>query len=254
MNLFWILLIIGFLVGGVRGLLFGLVLGYLASWMLRSFVGQKVAGIQAQFLESSFAVMGALCKADGVVTRDEIAAAEAMFDRLNLSAEQREQAKAAFNRGKSPDFDLGAEVAEFAAACRGQRQLMIMFLQIQLAAIGGDGQVHPAEHQMLVRVARLLGLSEADVQQLEALLRAGGRRGPGPAPKSTLDDAYAALGLTPSATDAQVKQAYRRLVSQNHPDKLASKGLPESMRQLAEERTREINTAYETIKAARGMT
>src|SRR5690554_1840422 len=155
--------LIGLLVGGFRGLILGAVLGYVASWMLRGTLVGNLALVQEQFLESSFAVMGALCKADGVVTRDEIAAAEAMFDRLNLSAEQREQAKAAFNRGKSPDFDLGAEVAEFAAACRGQRQLMIMFLQIQLAAIGGDGQVHPAEHQMLVRVARLLGLSEADV-------------------------------------------------------------------------------------------
>jgi DnaJ like chaperone protein len=68
-----------------------------------------------------------------------------------------------------------------------------------------------------------------------------------------LDDAYAALGLSPSASDAEVKKVYRRLVSQNHPDKLAGKGLPESMRAMAEERTREINAAYETIKNARGF-
>ena len=62
------------------------------------------------------------------------------------------------------------------------------------------------------------------------------------------------LGVTSAATDAEIKRAYRRLISQNHPDKLAGKGLPESMRELAEERTREINTAYETIKEARGFT
>ena len=56
-----------------------------------------------------------------------------------------------------------------------------------------------------------------------------------------------------SASDAEVKKVYRRLISQNHPDKLAGKGLPESMREMAEERTREINTAYETIKNARGF-
>jgi DnaJ like chaperone protein len=56
-----------------------------------------------------------------------------------------------------------------------------------------------------------------------------------------------------SASDAEVKKVYRRLISQNHPDKLAGKGLPESMRALAEERAREINAAYETIKNARGF-
>ncbi|MDT9121049.1 hypothetical protein RSW84_26780, partial [Escherichia coli] len=86
---------------------------------LKSALVKKVAAVQAQFLESTFAVVGALCKADGVVTRDEIATAEAMFDRLRLSGEQRERAKAAFNRGKSPGFDLDAEVRAFAQVVHG---------------------------------------------------------------------------------------------------------------------------------------
>jgi DnaJ like chaperone protein len=104
---------------------------------------------------------------------------------------------------------------------------------------------------MLVRVARQLGLTEADVAQLEALLRTGTS---GASPQQHRDDAYAALGVPSSATDAEIKQAYRRLMSQNHPDKLAGKGLPESMREMAEQRTREISTAYATIKEARGFT
>ncbi len=257
MSLVFLFAIIGLLVGGARGVLIGAVVGVVLSYVQRNALVKRLTTVQGQFLESTFAVMGALCKADGVVTRDEIATAEAMFTRLQLSGEQRERAKAAFNRGKSPDFDLDAEVRTFASVCHGQRVLMVMFLQIQISAVAGDGDVHPAEHQMLMRIARLLGLSAADVAQLEALLRAGGRGGPSPgrAPtKSALEDAYAALGLAPSATNAQIKQAYRRLISQNHPDKLAGKGLPESMRQMAEERTREINTAYEMIKEARGFT
>lgn len=249
--------LIGLVTAGIRGLFTGFVIGYLASWILKSVLMKKLASVQTQFLESTFAVMGALCKADGVVTRDEIATAEAMFDRLHLSGQQREQAKAAFNRGKSPGFNLDAEVSAFARVAHGQRALLVMFLQIQCSAIAGDGNIHPAEHQLLGRVARLLGLSEADVAQLEALLRTGAR-GPGfhdsarPG-QSRLDDAYSALGLASSASDAEVKQVYRRLISQNHPDKLAGKGLPESMREMAEERTREINAAYETIKNARGF-
>lgn len=243
--------LIGLFIGGFRGMVVGAALGYAVSWILRSVLGAKLASVQAQFLESTFAAMGALCKADGVVTRDEIAIAESMFARLHLSGEQRETARAAFARGKAPGFDLEAEMTRFVRASHGHRPLLSMFLQIQCAAVAGDGNVHPAEHQMLVRMARLLGLTEADVAQLEALLRTGAGA---PSPQRNVDDAYAALGLSSSATDSQIKQAYRRLMSQNHPDKLAGKGLPESMREMAEERTREISTAYAVLKDARGFT
>jgi DnaJ like chaperone protein len=250
MSLIVLFALIGLFVGGVRGLLVGAALGYGASWVLQNVLGKKLALLNAQFLNSTFAVMGALCKADGAVSRDEIRVAESMFTRLNLSSEQRELAVAAFNRGKAPGFDLDAEVSSFMRVSRGHRSLLVMFLQIQCAAVASDGNVHPNEHQMLVRVARGLGLSEADVAQLEALLRTGA---PGPSPQHKLQDAYTALGVSASATDSEIKQAYRRLMSQNHPDKLAGRGLPESMREMAEERSREISTAYTVIKEARGF-
>ena len=120
-------------------------------------------------------------------------------------------------------------------------------------AVAADGKVHPAEHEMLVRVARHLGLTERDVAQLEALLRAAatGKYSAETDSRARLNDAYTALGLSADADVAQIKRAYRRLMSKNHPDKLAAKGLPDSMREVAEERTREINVAYELIKDAR---
>jgi DnaJ like chaperone protein len=257
MPLTFFLALLGLAAGGVRGLLVGFVIGYIAKLIIQKGMRDRLQEAQEQFLESTFAVMGAMCKADGIVSREEIAAAEAMFDRLRLSREQRDQAKAAFNRGKSKGFDIDAEVAKFARAAHGYRPLLIMFLQVQCAAIAGDGTIHPAEHELLVRIARQLGLSEMELAQLEALLRAGtagAYTGAGMPPKNKLDDAYAALGLTPDASDAEIKKTYRRLMSQNHPDKLAGKGLPESMRQMAEERTREISTAYAIIKEARGFT
>lgn len=246
--------LLGALFGGFAGLLIGAAIGYAAGAVLRKSVVGGLQIVQSQLIDSTFSIMGALCKADSVVTRDEINAVQQIFTMLRLQGEQRDRAKAAFSRGKQPDFDLDAAVDQFARISRRRAPLIQLFLQLQVMAVAADGKVDPAEHQMLVRIARRLGLHEHDVAQLEALLRAGGAgpsyRGTTP-PGDRLADAYAALGVSPEASPADIKRAYRKLISQNHPDKLAARGLPESMRAVAEERSREINSAYDLIKAAR---
>jgi len=246
--------IIGAAFGGLGGALVGAALGYIVgNAVLRWVVGNLRVG-QSELIDTTFSVMGAVCNADNVVTQDEIKVVENTISMLKLDGEQREQAKAAFTRGKRPGFQLDEAVDQFLRVSRGLRPLLQLFLQLQCMAIAADGRIDPAEHAMLVRVARRLGLHEADVSQLEALLRAAGA-GPsahGSAPTADrLADAYTALGVTEDSTAAAIKLAYRKLISQNHPDKLASRGLPESMRAVAEERSREINSAYDLIKSAR---
>jgi len=240
--------------GGFAGLVIGGLIGYAASFAFRQFVVGSLQVAQSQLLDSTFSIMGALCKADNVVSRDEINAVEQIFAMLKLQGESREQAKAAFNRGKQAGFDLDAAVDQFARLSRGRGPLVQLFLQLQCMAVVADGRIDPAEHAMLVRIAQRLGLTEADVSQLEALLRAamGGPSATGGAPqKDRLHDAYTALGITADAKPAEIKRAYRKLISQNHPDKLAARGLPESMRPVAEERSRELNSAYDMIKNTR---
>ncbi len=256
--LVFIFALIGLWVGGFRGLLLGALLGFLVGRVLRTIVHKGLDLAQAQFVESTFAVAGAICKADGIVTKDEIGVAEQLFIRLRLSDQQRERAKQAFGRGKSDDFDLDAELARFARVSRQNTVLLQLFLQVQVVAALADGEVHPKEHEMLLRVARGLGLAEREVAQLEALLRAvadGAAPSPqGPPPQQRLDDAYVALGVTSTASDDEIKRAYRTLMKEHHPDRLAAKGYSESMRSLAEERARHINAAYELLKKVRNFT
>lgn len=238
--------IVGAILGGVAG-------GILGRLLLTVLFARGLDAVRAQFLDSTFAVMGAVCKADGRVTDDEIRIAEQFFTRLSLSDEQRKSAMAAFNRGKASDFALDTELAALRTVARHNQPLMQLFLQIQLSAVAADGVVHASEHAILVRIARGLGLSEADVERLEAMLRGtSGARAGGPGASATrLEDAFATLGVKADASDAEVKKAYRRLMSKHHPDKLAARGMPESMRSVAEERTRDVRKAYDTIRAHR---
>lgn len=247
---------IGLLTRGFVGLVLGALVGYIVSRIFRALLIRGLRRIQSRFIESTFAVVGAICKADGVVTRDEIQFAEDLFVKFHLSEEQRKAAKAAFARGKAPDFDLEAEVDAFGQTVRNNHALIQFFLQIQLMAVTADGEIHQEEQEMVVRIARRLGLGEREVAQLEAMLRAAARGATspgGPPPRQQLEDAYAMLGVSPDATDDEVKRAYRKLIIENHPDKLAAKGLPENMREFAEQRAREINSAYDVIKKARGL-
>ena len=69
---------------------------------------------------------------------------------------------------------------------------------------------------------------------------------------SALDTAYAALGVASDATDTEIKRRYRKLMSENHPDKLIAEGVPDELLRVATERAQEITAAYEVIQQARG--
>jgi DnaJ like chaperone protein len=254
----------GFMLGGPLGALVGIAFGHnfdkgLGSVMSDSgFKPGQQERVQAAFFTATFSVMGHIAKADGQVTPDEIKMAEAVMTRLGLDAETRAAAKKLFNEGKSADFPLDEVLDQFKRELHRRTTLVQMFLEIQLQAAYADGELDKAEEQVLIHICRKLGIPVEQLHRLEEMMRHGfGQRGYSQAPQQaagmSVDDAYAILGVTQSATDAEVKKAYRRLMSQHHPDKLVAKGLPEEMIQDATDKTRQIKEAYEKVKQSRGM-
>lgn len=239
--------VIGWLLGGFVGLLLAAAFGWL---LLRVPLPVAKADLEGPFLDTTFAVMGAVCKADGRVSAAEIAVAESYFDKLALSESQRHAARESFKRGKCVGFDLYGEVGQLRQLLHRQPAFLQLFLQIQLSAVAADGMVHEAEHRMMLRVADALGLRPEDVDRIEAMLRTASASSDVPAAQ-VREDAHAVLGVSPSASDAEVKQAYRRLMSRYHPDKFAARGLCERTRAVAEERVHEVRKAYDTIKRQR---
>ena len=139
-----------------------------------------------------------------------------------------------------------------------------MFIEIQLQSAYADGRLDRAEEQLLLHICGKLGVPEFLFRRLQKMIEAelhfaGSSSGPGsgqaaPPPRGpTLKDAYAVLNVSPGATDGEIKKAYRRLMSQHHPDKLVAKGLPEEMMKMATDKTHEIRMAYEKVKETRGF-
>jgi DnaJ like chaperone protein len=223
---------------------------------------EDLAAIGTLFFRATFRVMGYLAKADGRVSELEISAARGVMEELRLNAAQVREAIDCFTAGKQPDFDLGAELARLARACRGRPDLTRVFFELQVrAALAGnnlEGPVRP----LMSHIAAELGISPFECAHIEAVLRiqrgayrAGKARAAAGAEtrERELAEAYRVLETTPQASDEEVAKAYRRQLQRHHPDKLKANGLPESMMAHAKQRTQQIIEAWELVRARRGI-
>ncbi|MDH5326385.1 MAG: co-chaperone DjlA [Gammaproteobacteria bacterium] len=252
----------GFMAGGPIGAALGAALGHQLDKGLNRLEldePEDTERVQTVFFTATFSVMGYLAKADGRVSESEIQLARQVMDQMQLDTEQRNIAIRLFQQGKSSDFDVDAILVQFKRECHQRRNLMQMFLEILIATVLADDVIHPQEKDTLKHIGAQLGFPGMVMEQLIKMVQAQQhfsydyRATSRPSAKTTLNDAYAVLGVTKSADNDEVKKAYRRLMNQHHPDKLVAKGLPEEMMKLATEKTQEIKKAYETVKESRGM-
>jgi len=251
------------MLGGPLGAILGAALGHNFDKGMKGLPEDETLGpgeqqrVQMAFFTATFSVMGALAKADGRVSPDEIKLAEVVMREMGLDGEMVKTAKRLFGEGKAPDFPLDDVLDQFKYECHRRQTLMQMFIEIQLQAAYADGRLDEAEASLLKHICQRLGFPEFIYRQLEQRVRAerhyqqqGGAKA---AAGMTLKDAYAILNVDSHTADRDVKKAYRRLMSQHHPDKLVAKGLPEEMMKVASQKTHEIKQAYEKIKQHRDL-
>lgn len=250
--------ILGLLVVGIPGLVFGLVLGHLFDRGLATALGTGGAGLgelRRQFFRTIFLLMGHVAKADGRISEDEIAHTEQLFRQLGLGDEQRHEAILLFKEGAAAGFSAEVAARQFLRAGGAHPQLKQTLLLFLITLALADGELHDGERTALTRIGEHLGYGADAIERLVRMATAQEhfhKQGAADSAAPTLDDAYLALGVSAEATDAQVKRAYRKLMSQHHPDKLSSRGVPEDMLRLATEKSQEIQAAYELIRKARG--
>lgn len=260
----------GLLLGhGFGGAVVGGIIGFVLDSLRNGRRRQEVPDSGALF-NPLFALLGALAKSDGRVSEAEIAVAERMMTRMALNADQRQQAIASFNVGKQPGFDVAPTLVELRRWAGARRDHAFPLLDVVIDTALVEGQPSPEKMALLRQLAAALRISDMELMALMAMKgyawNPGGGYGTGghshdygyggggyvPPQRTTQGpDPYTVLGIDRSVDDRAVKHAYRKLISEHHPDRLGD--LPEAMRKQAEARASEINAAYERIKAERGF-
>jgi DnaJ like chaperone protein len=241
---------IGFALGGPLGALAGAVFGHTFDQtddphqlFDTGSVERGQERAQLTFFVGTFSMLAKLARSDGRITPQEVDSIERfMAVDLALDPESRRAARGIFNKAVDSPETFQDYAAQFYRQFQGEPHLLEMMIDIMLKVSVADGSLTETEESLILSAVRMFGLSDETYAKLRA-----GYQG------DTLEKYYSVLNTTEADSDEQVKQQYRKLVSEYHPDKIASKNLPDPFIQFANDKFREIQEAYEKIKAHRGI-
>ncbi len=258
--------IIGFKFGGFMGLFLGAFVGFKTeSWVSENIFGKPSHKTQVQqaYFKVLFTAAGKIAKADGIVSQSEVFKCEQIMKKMQLDATQRKEAIRLFNLGKQSNYDLDSVLINFSKTSGRSFAIKQMLMEMLLEIATAENKMSQAELNVLMHISHKLNFPQA---MLVALLRMRGFNvGTGQSnsshenqqkwspPKKTTVDSYKILGVQRSDTKVIIRRAYKKLMSQHHPDKLIAKGLPPEMIEIAKTKTQNIQAAWEDIKNQRGF-
>lgn len=238
----WITGALGWAFFGPLGGLFGYAAGSLFNSVRRAGAsgapGRGPAAARNGFIASLLALTAAMMKADGRATKSELDVVKQFFAQ-QFGPEIARQALQMLRDLLAQEIPVGPVCAQIRMNMNYSQRLALLHFLYSLAH--ADGELHPAEDRLLAKLAAELGLHAADVRSIRAMF----------APKADPDADYRVLEVAPTASDDDIRRAYRRMSMKHHPDKVAHLG-PE-FQKTATEKFQRVNAAYAAIKKARGM-
>lgn len=251
-----------FLAGPIGGLI-----GYFIGLILDRGMGIRQAGgfsfkniFQQSYIKSMFILMGHVAKADGNVNTSEITHARNLMHQMRLTEQQKLQAMRWFYQGKNQQFNLDQLLTSLKPYKLGPHLRLLIECLTNMVSV--NGKAHPEQQKILRYICNFFDMPcpnfhrrGQSYQQYSHYTSSGAGPGsrPGYSSANNLTSAYQTLGVDRNANESDIRKAYRRLLSRNHPDKLAAKGASESEIKKAAEKTHQIRTAYETVMQSKGI-
>ena len=221
----------GLFVGGPIGALVGAVAGH--------FFLDRDSDPGVTFTIAIIALAGKMARADGVVTEEEFNIFQRVF---GVPPHEEANVRRIFNLARQDMAGFEHYAGQIARLFIGNPAMLEDILDGLFEIAKADGVLHPCEAKFLERVAEIFGFAPNEFRRIRASHFA-----------PELTDPYVILGLSYAADDDELKQTYRRLVRENHPDSLMARGVPAEFIKLANDKLAAINSAYEKIRTERGV-
>ncbi|HKX65397.1 MAG TPA: DnaJ family molecular chaperone [Rhizomicrobium sp.] len=222
----------GLFVGGPVGAVVGAVVGH--------FFLDRESDPGVTFTIAVVALAGKMARADGLVSDREFQVFRQVF---GVPPEEQANVQRIFNLARQDVAGYEHYAGQIARLFVGNPAMLEDILDGLFEIAKADGVLHPGEAAFLERVADIFGFAPGEFRRIRASHFA-----------PELTDPYVILGLSYAADDEELKQTYRRLVRENHPDSLMARGVPQEFIKLANDKLAAINGAYEKICAERGLT
>ena len=233
----------GFALGGPLGGLLGAAAGHAVDLYRDGEVAEAEPADNTRkiaFTIGVIALSAKMAKADGEVTRDEIAAFREIF---TVDADEIENVNRIFDLARRDSAGYESYARQIAKLFPAGSPVLERLLDGLFHIAKADGKVPPAEIDYLRRVAAIFGFDEPAFERIRRTQLGI---------EFCQDDPYCILGVAASDGEDVVKAAYRKAVRENHPDRLIAEGLPQEAIATANAKLALLNTAWETIRAKRG--
>ncbi len=236
---------VGALFGGPIGALIGAGIGSWFSSSKDKFI-QRAEAQQLFVFTALFGMLAKIAKADGVVSDEEAQVIKSFMNQIGLDEHSKQVAGEIFARARDDDSSVYDYATQFGEVYAGNQDMRVIAYRILFEVAASDGELHPEEDKILRDILEPLGL-DTSMYSLFAEEFFGMAQ--------SLDEHYKLLDCSPESSDSEIKRAYRKKCIEYHPDKIMSKGLPDSFMQFADEQMKMITCAYDQIKKARpGLT